>query len=1106
MRYPVVASLLAGTALALSACAASLPPVASVAAAPGLDRGFRDPPGEARPLVWWHWMNGNVTKDGIAKDLAWMKRVGIGGMQNFDASLDTPQIVEKRLVYMTPEWRDAFRFAASEAQRLDLELAIAASPGWSETGGPWVPPADGMKKLVWSEQRLVGGKRFVGSLPPPPSTTGPYQSAAFREVFSTGKRAPKPVAGGRIAVLAVPVREAPLPAPHVALADGTPLDGATLLDGDLETGVKVPLAKDRSGAVLLTYTRPVTVRSLRLFLPGLKQPFRGIPILPVLEARIDGAWKKVADLPLSSVPTTVAFDAVTAAEFRVRIVPVAERETTELNGAPGAIVVNFFDTGPLTSVTLNDLQLSAEPAIDRVQEKAGFDIAPDYYAIAGNVASTGAVSASRVVDLTARVRAEGTLDWMPPTGSDWTVYTFGWSLTGTTNHPAPPEATGLEVDKYDGAAVRRYLETYLAKYRDTAGADLFGSAGVRALLTDSIEVGASNWSPRLAEEFERRRGYRLRPWLPALAGVVIGSRGESERFLYDFRRTLAELLADEHYATVAAVAHENGLKVYGEALEDKRPMLGDDLAMRRFADVPMAALWTWPKGGAVRSTLLGDMKGAASVAHVYGKRFVAAESMTAISAPWAFAPRDLKRFVDLELVYGINRPVIHTSVHVPVDDKQPGLSLAIFGQYFNRNEAWAEMARPWIDYIARNSYLLQQGRNVADVAWFVGQEAPVTQLFAEAPPPGLPTRYGYDLVDAEMVQHALDVSDGVVVSTGGARYRAIYLGGTSRKMTLPTLKRLAALVDKGATVIGMPPESSPSLADDPGEFKRAVARLWQNPRVIPSTDIEAALTRLGLAPDVQVPGGDALFLHRTAPDAEIYLVNNRQDAARSIDVRFREATGTPELWDAVSGTSAPLPYRRDGNVTIVPLTLGPEASRLIVFRGADTGAERTVPAVRTASLNATFGPWSVDFQPGRGAPASVALPTLIPLDQSTDPAIRYFSGTATYRTTFTLRAPARGEKMWLDLGKVGDVAEISVNGRNAGTVWTDPNRIEIGALVRRGVNTIEVRVANLWVNRLIGDMQPGATKVAFVAAPTYRPDAPLRPSGLIGPVTLVAER
>ncbi|MEZ0243585.1 MAG: glycosyl hydrolase, partial [Sphingomonas sp.] len=1003
MTRTMLAALLAGTTLAVAGYAQAPAKVATASPELSLAAGFRDPPKEARPRVWWHWMNGNVTRDGIAKDLAWMSRVGIGGMTNFDASLGTPQIVDKRLVYMTPEWKDAFKFAASEAQRLDLELAIAASPGWSETGGPWVPPQDGMKKLVWSQVRLAGGKRFSGRLAAPPVMTGPYQTAKFREVFAMGEMPPKPEASGAVAVIAVPVREASLPGAQVTLADGTALNAGTLLDQDFETGVTVPLAKDKTGAVLITYARPVTVRSLRLFMPGLKVPFRGIPVLPVVDAMIGGKWIKVAELPLAAVPSTFAFDAVTASQFRIRVTPVEGPPISELDGAPGAIVVNFFDTGPLEKIALNDLQFSAEPAINRVQEKAGFDIAPDYYAIAGKGIAPVLPTAAGVIDLTDRVAPDGTIDWTPPKGSDWTIYRFGWSLIGTTNHPAPPEATGLEVDKYDAAAVRRYLETYIGNYRNAVGDDLFGKAGVRALLTDSIEAGSANWTPRLAEEFEARRGYKLRPWLPALTGVVIGSEAQTERFLYDFRRTLSELLADMHYRTVAEVAKEHGLIVYGEALEDKRPMLGDDLAMRRFADVPMAALWTWPKGGSMRTTLLGDMKGAASVAHVYGKRFVAAESMTAISSPWAFAPRDLKRFVDLELAYGINRPVIHTSVHVPVDDKQPGLSLAIFGQYFNRNETWAEMAEPWVKYISRSSYLLQHGRDYADVAWFIGEESPVTAQFAEAVPKGLPTRYGYDFVDAEMLANALDVEDGQVVSSGGARYRVIYLGGTSHLMTLPTLKRLAALVAKGAVVVGHKPEASPSLADDPAEFAKTADALWGDPHVIASDDVEAALAKLGVAPDVDAPGGDLLFVHRTAPDGEIYFVNNRADA-RKVEARFRITGRKPELWDPVSGTSKPLSYRTEGEATVVSLDLPSEGSCFVVFREATDQASFTVPAVQASGIEVKFAPWNVTFQPGRGAPESTVMASLSPLDRSDDAGIRYFSGVATYRSSFTLRA------------------------------------------------------------------------------------------------------
>ncbi|HMT42980.1 MAG TPA: glycosyl hydrolase [Chakrabartia sp.] len=1105
----MAAFLLASTALM---------PVARAGEPVSLEQGFRDPPDEARPRVWWHWMNGNISKDGIAKDLAWLKAVGIGGVQNFDANLDTPQVVEKRLAYMTPEWKDAFRFAASEADRLGLEFAIAASPGWSETGGPWVPPQDGMKKLVWSETLLPGGKRFKGVLAPAPDITGPYQTLPFVEDMPAhaGGDKPLPKASGRVAVLAVPVMARPLPVPAYTLVDGTVLPAVSLTDSDLSSHVPVPLKEDLSGAVTITYPRAVTVQSARLYMPGLKLPFRGVPLRADLEVRDGAGWRHLADLPITAVPTTQAIPATTAREFRLKLADSGDHGNMDLlSAAPGAVAINFFQSGPLKTVKLADLQLFAEPRVARAEEKAGYETVLDYHAIADGNAKPSGITPAAVIDLTDTLRADGTLDWTPPKGQDWRVLRFGWSLTGKTNHPATAEATGLEVDKFDSAAVRRYLETYLAQYRAVVGDDMIGKRGLRALLTDSIEVGKANWTPAMEAEFARRRGYALRPWLPALTGQVIGSAAETERFLFDFRQTLAELMSDQHYATVAKVAHENGLTVYGEALEDKRPLLGDDLAMRRHADVPMAALWTWRKDQAVRTTLMGDMKGASSVAHVYGKPFVAAESMTSVNAPWDFAPADLKPAIDLEFIHGINRPVIHTSVHQPRDDMQPGLSLAIFGQYFNRHESWAPLARPWVDYMARTSYLLQQGRNVADVAWFIGEESPATALFADALPKGLPRAHSYDLVNAQMLADALSVSGDRIVSKGGASYRVLYLGGTSHQMTLPTLRRLAEMVRSGATLIGVKPVATPSLADDTTAFTALADALWGGDagrgRVIANADLDAALTSAGIAPGVRFDGGSANarlpYVERSFEGGRLFFVTNPGHTAESMTAHFRSVGKTPELWDAQTGTARPLSYRIEGSETLVPLTLAPDDAVFIVFR--QDAAQQAVTVSDSAPVKAATlaAPWTVSFQPGRGAPGQVTMPKLTRLDQTADPAIRYFSGVADYATRFAApKGWKAGQPLWLDLGAAHDVAEIRINGQSAGTLWRAPWRIEVGPFVRSGTNALEVRVANKWVNRLIGDAQPSAVPVAKIAAPGYRADAPLRPSGLAGPVTLWTEK
>ena len=1116
-------------------------PTATSPAASGLEAQFRDPPMSARPRVWWHWMNGNITKDGIEKDLLWMKDVGIGGVQNFDANLMTPQIVEHRLVYMTPEWKDAFRFAVTEADRLGLEFGIASSPGWSETGGPWVPPADGLKKLVWSESLLAPGKAFKGRLAALPSATGPFQSLSsaggLDELIAagTGKPKPKPRASGDIAVLALPVAVARAAVPRFSLGDGTALDATSLLDGNPETGLDVPHGtKAAPTAVVVAYDQPQTMRSLTFFVSGVKQIFGGASIAPVLEASDDGAnWRKVADVSADEVPTTISFPPVTARQFRVVLVPLSGGGFDLGRGGPG--VAPPFPVGGLAGLAsapmhLRELRLLDETRIDHAETKAGFSVALDYYALGAVGDRASGPTTAQVVDISSHLQPDGSLDWTPPRlpkGQEWRVIRLGWSLLGTTNHPATPEATGLEVDKFDGAAVRRYLDHYLGMYSDAVGPDLIGAHGIRAFLTDSIEVGAANWTPRMVEDFKRLRGYDPTPWLPALTGALVGTREESDHFLYDYRRTLADLMASEHYGTVSTFAHEHGLRLYGEALEDHRPSLGDDMAMRSHTDVPMSAMWTHTLEAGPKPTYLADTKGASSVAHVYGQNFVAAESMTSSMTPWADSPQTLKHVIDLEFLQGVNLPVIHESTHQPLDTKVPGLSLFIFGQYFNRLDSWAPLARPWIDYIARNALMLQQGRNIADVGYFYGEEAPLTALYGDKPVADAPKTHAYDFINADALAGALANDGEELVTPGGARYRALYLGGSSRKMTLATLRRLDTLVEAGATVIGLKPEGTPSLAGadsaGEGEYAALLARLWPGSaearvgkgRVIASGDIETALAGIGVAPDFAYTGGaadaDIRFVHRRLADrdggGDSYFLVNRTAHPEAIEAHFRVRGKSPELWHAETGGTEPVSYRMLGGETVVPLSLVAGEAVHVVFRKAAKADALTLRPAETGAPEALAGPWQVSFQPGRGAPASATLPTLAPLEQNADPGIKYFSGLATYAKAFTApKGWKAGQRLWLDLGSVRELAEVRVNGRLVGTAWHAPFRLDVGGAAHAGQNRLEVKVANLWINRLIGDAQPGATKVTWTALPTYLKEAPLRPSGLIGPVTLSAEQ
>ncbi|MCE7797086.1 glycoside hydrolase [Sphingobium sufflavum] len=1094
----------------------------SATANPTLGEQFRNPPQSARPRVWWHWLNGNITRDGITKDLAWMKRTGIGGVQTFDINFSTPTVVKDRLLYMTPPWKEAFRFAAQEADRLGLEMTIAASPGWSETGGPWVRPTDGMKKLVWSSTDVSAAHHFDGRLAAPPAITGPYQDLPLVPEPGAKAEAP-PHYYADVAVLAYPVATArALPVPRITATDGTALDAGTLTDGQFTAAITLP--KGAEPTVLISYDKPQTVRALTLFGNGNSDLFNGASVTATLEARNGGAdWRPIATFLPSLVPTTVSFAPVTARDYRLRLTPRTNQSPIDRASAPGYAGVNYAALLGNRPTQFAELRLLGEARVNQFEEKAGFAVARDYDALDGSAGLTDAgVMPSKVIDLTGRLRADGTLDWKVPSGT-WRIVRFGYSLIGKTNHPAPQEATGLEVDKMDGAAVRAYMTHYLATYRDTVGPELLGARGINAVLTDSTEVGSFNWTPKMMEQFHRLRGYDPLPWLPALTGEIIGSRDQSDRFLYDFRRTVADLHASEHYGTVAAVAHENGLKVYGEALEGWRVSLGDDMDMRRHTDVPMAAMWTFPRETGPRPLLIADLRTAAATAHLLGKPFVAAESMTSSRYPWAHGPADLRRIVDTEFVHGVNRIVIHTSPHQPVDDKQPGLSLRHIGQFFTRHESWADMAAPWIDYIARSSLMLQQGRNVADVAYFLGEEAPAGAQAMDGYFPDVPVHNGYDLINASAVTDLLRVDKGDLISSGGARYRLLYLSGTSARMTLPVLTKIAQLAEQGATIVGNAPSSSPSLADDPKLFDALVRRLWSGQpvtqigtgRVIAGKDLPSALRQIGVAPDfvaTAAAGADGSsaaavdFVHRGLDDGDIYFLRNPASSPTSVEARFRVSGRVPELWKADTGESRPLSYRIEGGQTIVPINFDAEDSAFVVFRTKAEKPSHVVPERHLAPAASLDGPWTVAFQPGRGAPATLTLPALAPLNDNVLPGVRYFSGVATYRTSFAApKRKAAGSSLILDLGQVGDLAEVSINGHPVGTVWHAPYRIDIGGHVKPGTNKVEVRVANLWVNRLIGDAHPGADKIGWTAGPMYRADAPLRPSGLIGPVRLMQD-
>ena len=1091
-----------------------------------LEAGFKNPPQSAKPRVWWHWMNGNVTKEGIDADLHWMDRIGIGGFQNFDAALMTPKIVDKRLVYMTPEWKDAFRYTTELADSLGLEMAIAGSPGWSESGGPWVPPKDGMKKYVWTEIRVEGGKEFTGTIPKPPTTTGTFQNYPVQQGLPLTEETPKPPEYYQdVGVYAYRIPEADLSLPALnpkITSSGGSFDLATLIDGDVDKTTLLPAAgKGEKAWVQFEFEKPQTIKSLTIAGGGGSISFPSIgegAATRALEASDDGvSFHVIASIPAGGdIQKTIAFEPATARYFRFTFIEnPSTMNIASLLGLPET------GTGKPKGIPIAELVLHTVTRVNRFEAKAAFSVETGLDGMATPTANgSEVIHGNDVVDLTSVMDSNGSLKWTVPEGQ-WVITRLGYSLTGRQNHPASLEATGLEVDKLDPEAVKAYFSNYLDQYKDATGG-LMGERGLRYVITDSYEAGAANWTGNMMAEFSKRRGYEMLPWLPVLFGRIVESAEASDRFLWDFRITLGDMFAEYHYDALTELLDERGMERYTESHESGRAFIGDGMDVKRTAHIPMSATWT--PGGFSGSEELGvavrhkaDVRESASVAHIYGQNIVAAESMTAIGNTWAYSPERLKPTADMELASGLNRFVIHTSVHQPVDDKIPGLGLGPFGQWFTRHETWAEQAGPWISYLARSSYMLQQGRFVADVLYVYGEDHNITALFGERLP-DIPEGHNYDFINAGAIGNVLSVVNGRLSTPGGTGYRLLALDASTRYMSLPVLEKIKALAYDGAIVTGPKPVNTPSLSDDEEQFRAIADELWKNEsgvnnlgkgKVYAGKNIGQVLDELGINPDFSYtkPMNDTevLFVHRKMGDTDIYWVNNRNDRFENIDATFRVSNKVPELWNPETGKISEVSYEIKNGLTTAALELKPNDAVFVVFRNAADELSKELPAREEKQLSAIDGKWEVSFQPDRGAPGKIEIEKLGSWSENEDPGIKYFSGTATYSKS--IQVPKQWIKspcnIVLDLGEVKNIAEVLLNGKPIGIVWKTPFWLDITDGLIEGENRLDIKVTNLWVNRLIGDQQPGIDRTyTYTTQAFYRADSPLLPSGLLGPVAI----
>jgi len=1044
---------------------------------------FADPPMECRPRVWWHWMNGNISKDGIRKDLLWMKDAGVGGVQVFDAGLSVPTAVPERVTFMSPEWKDAFGYATRLADTLGFEMAIVSSGGWSDTGGPWVTPEDAMKTLNWKEMTVRGGGRIEAALPEPNVVCGKYLTHSFYPVHR-----PEFDYYRDIAVLAVKIPEWDLSMEElgvrVTASDGSDVDGLT--DGDLNNVCLVQPGADGRAWVQFEFPEPVTMRSCFY---ARKDDYR---------PREDRQWSFSMDGETWSG---------TSPDYwrRVPRATIDPFHTIDLEEPTTARFFRLECCAPGDRLDYTELRLYTDTRVNFDTEKAGFFVDPGVRDLYPTPEYEYATAPEDVIDLTDRCH-DGVLCWDAPEGR-WRIYRFGYTIRGRRNNPASPEATGLEIDKLDPAVTSGYYHTYLDMMNEASGGAMGGR--LSHLMIDSFEAGCQTWTADMEKEFSRRRGYALRQWLPALTGHIIGSSETTDRFLQDWRQTLGEMLVDYHYDAVDPILEEYGLKRYTEFHESGRAFPVDGMEVKRNADIPMGAVWTSPDSlTAVK--YMADIRESASVAHIFGQNIVAAESFTTDGnltysdgrkLAWDMFPSQIKGAADMAFASGLNSVVVHCSVHQPVDDKYPGISLGQYGQWFTRHDTWAHEARLWTDYLARSSYLLRQGRFVADIAYFISETTNVSDRF-RLEEPEVNKGYAYDFVN----RRALALPD--------FSYKAVIVDPEVQSMSLEALQALKNLADRGVVIAGAEPRTYLGLNGlEPGSateerFQYLVDAIWHSGRtnVVAFSQLDAALAARGVAEDVEFRGDrDKLrYVHRSLDDGELYFVTSSSSSPMRVTASFRVSGRKPVLMHAETGEVEDAPYRMVDGRTEVNLDFNARDAVFVLFGEETAVAEVKAAPKRERRVISELGGegWKVRFPRDSGAPDEIKLDSLMSLSEHSDPGVRYFSGTATYVTELKLPKPRKGTRYVLNLGTVHSLARVTVNGMECGAAWKAPFEIDITDFLRKGTNLIEIHVTNAWTNRLIGDAREGVHPITWISHKVIKADDPLHPAGLLGPVLI----
>lgn len=1058
--------------------------------------GFEHVQDSTRTKVWWFHGETETTREGITADLEAFRRAGVGGVVYYDqVHLKAPKGVDA----FSEEWWSMLYFSAEEAKRLGLSFEAHVSNGFV-AGGPWITKDLGMQMLACADTLIHGGGVFNGVLPLPQNKYGYYRD---------------------VAVLAYPVvrnrwRSSSVNKPAVT-SNVTGLAAADVFSEDAPL-VWIPVQKSGEQVFLkLDFGEDFTARSISYQVrprgkattsatnvpapPGdtfVGTGYRVLPDLGELEVSQDGVhYTKVCALkPIYRAHSqwqqkTVSFPAATGRYFRL----------------------NLHDWNPEgvkpQNMQLGKVVLSSQAKVDEWEEKAGLfseymerDHTPVYD-------KEEVMDPAKMVDLSHLLQEDGSISWEAPEG-DWVVMRFVHVPTGGKTKHGRPNLMGLECDKMSSLAAEVQWNHYFKVILDSLrGKEL----PLDGMAMDSHEAGSQNWTPGFDGEFLKRRGYDLRPYLPAMMGYVVGSSEVAKGVLYDVRRTIADLIADHYYGTLDSLCRNAGVHFTAQATGNALCIVADPIQAKGKVDISQGEFWAIHPDGNY------DIKESSSAAHLYGKRIASAEAFT--DAKFGHSLAYLKSLADYAYCYGINEFVVCASAYQPWLDKVPGNTGGGRHYCLNRNNTFWEYSCPFWEYQSRCAYMMRQGMAVIDLCVYLGENAPVKILTHRLPE--IPEGFDFDAFTSDALFSRMSVRDGQIVLPDGMSYRMMVLPGNG-ELTLEALRKIAGMVEQGMCVYGGRPAGSASMVDvaRQEEYTALVEKLWGKEKSLSGSHsygkghvywgmpLAEAIGGMGLEPDIKKASGDMKeaklwFAHRKLSDGELYFMHNHREATVDDVFTFRAAGKVAELWCPLTGQRYRLPMLQavDSRLS-VRLKMAPWESFFLVISDSGSGDLPVWSWDKQEDIVTVEGNWNVFFDPAKGGLGEVKFTELKDWTKHSNEAIKYYSGTAVYRKTLQWDTKGGSERLFLRFSGLGSAARVVVNGREQGIVWCSPWEIDVTDAVREGDNELEIYVVNSLMNRMIGDARlPENERFTYAFPEIASAKDTLVESGIIGRVDLV---